>query len=186
MNVKFDKYKIHQGEIIKIGRIVTRIKEIKFDKKKKGDANNNNNNNIYNNNTNVNCNSLNNSKNSNKFLLRDIDDDILLKKNGKLKLNNDYYNKIIDMANQRNATDSDFQDKVQIMTLNNNKNCKTINSSNNKTLTVSHKPKKKNKYCRICYMEEDDEIENPIIQPCHCSGSCKYIHLKCLKQWIKY
>jgi hypothetical protein len=143
MNVKFDKYKIHQGEIIKIGRIVTRIKEIKFDKKKKGDANNNNNNNIYNNNTNVNCNSLNNSKNSNKFLLRDIDDDILLKKNGKLKLNNDYYNKIIDMANQRNATDSDFQDKVQIMTLNNNKNCKTINSSNNKTLTVSHKPKKK-------------------------------------------
>ena len=46
MNVKFDKYKIHQGEIIKIGRIVTRIKEIKFDKKKKGDANNNNNNNI--------------------------------------------------------------------------------------------------------------------------------------------
>ena len=90
------------------------------------------------------------------------------------------------MANQRNATDSDFQDKVQIMTLNNNKNCKTINSSNNKTLTVSHKPKKKNKYCRICYMEEDDEIENPIIQPCHCSGSCKYIHLKCLKQWIKY
>ena len=184
MNVKFDKYKIHQGEIIKIGRIVTRIKEIKFDKKKKGDANNNNNNNIYNNNTNVNCNSLNNSKNSNKFLLRDIDDDILLKKNGKLKLNNDYYNKIIDMANQRNATDSDFQDKVQIMTLNNNKNCKTINSSNNKTLTVSHKQKKKNKYCRICYMEEDDEIENPIIQPCHCSGSCKYIHLKCLKQWI--
>ena len=180
MNAKFDKYKIHQGEIIKIGRIITRIKEIRFDKKKKSDNNNNNNNN----NTNVNGNSLNNSKNSNKFVLRDIDDDILLKKNGKLQLGKEYYNKMVEMANQRNATDSDFQDKVQIITLNNNKNCKTINSSNNnKTLTITHK-EKKNKYCRICYMEEDDENENPIIQPCHCSGSCKYIHLKCLKQWI--
>jgi hypothetical protein len=33
-------------------------------------------------------------------------------------------------------------------------------------------------------MEEDDPKENPIVQPCHCSGSCKYIHLQCLKHWI--
>ena len=42
MNIKFDKYKIHQGEIIKIGRIITRIKEIRFDKNKKSDKNLNN------------------------------------------------------------------------------------------------------------------------------------------------
>ena len=30
---QYDKYKVHQGEIIKIGRIMTRIKEIKFEKK---------------------------------------------------------------------------------------------------------------------------------------------------------
>ena len=39
------------------------------------------------------------------------------------------------------------------------------------------------KICRICY-QEDDEEKNPLIQPCLCSGSLKYIHLNCLKQWI--
>jgi pSer/pThr/pTyr-binding forkhead associated (FHA) protein len=32
-------------------------------------------------------------------------------------------------------------------------------------------------------MEEEDP-ENPLIQPCICSGSMKYIHLLCLKHWI--
>ena len=32
-------------------------------------------------------------------------------------------------------------------------------------------------------MEEDDE-SNPLVQPCICSGSMKYIHLNCLKHWI--
>ena len=39
-----------------------------------------------------------------------------------------------------------------------------------------------NKACRICYMEEE-EIDNPLVQPCICSGSMKYIHLNCLKKW---
>ena len=32
MEEKINKYKLHTGDIIKIGRIVTRIKEIKYDK----------------------------------------------------------------------------------------------------------------------------------------------------------
>ena len=32
----FNKYKLQVGDIIKIGRIITRIKDIKFDNKKKG------------------------------------------------------------------------------------------------------------------------------------------------------
>ena len=44
--------------------------------------------------------------------------------------------------------------------------------------------KEKNKTCRICYCEEDT-MENPLIQPCICSGSMKYIHLNCLKHWLK-
>ena len=44
--------------------------------------------------------------------------------------------------------------------------------------------KEKNKTCRICYSEEEN-IENPLIQPCNCSGSLKYIHLNCLKHWLK-
>ena len=39
------------------------------------------------------------------------------------------------------------------------------------------------KECRICYMKEE-EIDNPLVQPCICSGSMKYIHLNCLKKWL--
>ena len=45
--------------------------------------------------------------------------------------------------------------------------------------------KKKNKTCRICYIQEDDEENNPLVQPCNCDGSLKYIHLQCLSQWIQ-
>ena len=47
------------------------------------------------------------------------------------------------------------------------------------------KNSKKNKKCRICYQEEDDILINPLIRPCKCSGSMKYIHLKCLLHWLK-
>ena len=41
------------------------------------------------------------------------------------------------------------------------------------------------KLCKICYgEEEEDHPENPLVQPCKCSGTLKYIHLNCLKQWI--
>jgi hypothetical protein len=43
----------------------------------------------------------------------------------------------------------------------------------------------KNKICRICYQEEEDSLLNPLIRPCKCSGSMKYIHLKCLLHWLK-
>ena len=39
------------------------------------------------------------------------------------------------------------------------------------------------KCCRICYLDEETD-SNPLIQPCQCSGSLKYIHLECLRHWI--
>ena len=44
---------------------------------------------------------------------------------------------------------------------------------------------KMSKICRICYGEEDkNDNDNPLVQPCKCSGSLKYIHLNCLKHWL--
>ena len=37
--------------------------------------------------------------------------------------------------------------------------------------------------CRICHCES--EIDAPLISPCVCSGSLKYVHQACLQQWIK-
>lgn len=42
---------------------------------------------------------------------------------------------------------------------------------------------KEEQICRICLGE--DEPENPIISPCNCTGSVKFIHLECIKEWLE-
>ncbi len=37
--------------------------------------------------------------------------------------------------------------------------------------------------CRICLSEE--EPDNTLINPCSCTGSMKYIHITCLKEWLE-
>ncbi|XP_067012908.2 E3 ubiquitin-protein ligase MARCHF8 [Anabrus simplex] len=37
--------------------------------------------------------------------------------------------------------------------------------------------------CRICHCEGDNEV--PLIAPCYCAGSLRYVHQACLQQWIK-
>ena len=116
------KYKINQGDIIRIGRITTRIKTIFF------------------------SGSSNHSKNiENKNLIE-----------------------IQEIKNKSN----------------NNTVTESTNSKTNSKKTTKKNSNNKNKICRICYMEEEDSEENPLVQPCICSGSMKYIHLKCLKHWI--
>ena len=71
---------------------------------------------------------------------------------------------------------------------NNKKKDKNKNNSKaKKDELVLKKPKKtvvKNKpTCRICYGEESNE-DNPLICPCICKGSMKYIHYDCLKNWL--
>lgn len=36
--------------------------------------------------------------------------------------------------------------------------------------------------CRICHCESD--TYNPLLTPCYCSGSLKYVHQSCLQQWL--
>ena len=40
------------------------------------------------------------------------------------------------------------------------------------------------KICRICLSGEDNPISNPLMCPCECKGSMKYIHYQCLKNWL--
>nr|XP_055061580.1 E3 ubiquitin-protein ligase MARCHF8 isoform X1 [Misgurnus anguillicaudatus] len=37
--------------------------------------------------------------------------------------------------------------------------------------------------CRICHCEGDEEC--PLITPCRCTGSLRFVHQTCLHQWIK-
>lgn len=51
--------------------------------------------------------------------------------------------------------------------------------SQNKQLKIS-----KSSICRFCLCEDNEE-ENPLIAPCKCAGTMKYIHFDCLKNWLK-
>ena len=44
--------------------------------------------------------------------------------------------------------------------------------------------KEKGKICRICLSGEDSPVKNPLICPCTCKGSMKFIHYFCLKNWL--
>jgi len=37
--------------------------------------------------------------------------------------------------------------------------------------------------CYICY--EEGHVGDPLINPCQCAGSVKYVHLNCLQRWIQ-
>lgn len=37
--------------------------------------------------------------------------------------------------------------------------------------------------CRVCFGESEG-FENPLISPCNCLGSVKFIHLRCLQRWL--
>eukprot|EP00930_Biecheleria_cincta_P038076 TRINITY_DN2615_c0_g1_i1.p1 TRINITY_DN2615_c0_g1~~TRINITY_DN2615_c0_g1_i1.p1 ORF type:complete len:416 (+),score=77.21 TRINITY_DN2615_c0_g1_i1:78-1250(+) len=38
--------------------------------------------------------------------------------------------------------------------------------------------------CRICLLEGSSD-EDPLIRPCQCRGSIEYVHLGCLRHWVK-
>ncbi len=111
-------YKLRTGDLIKFGKIIFLVREIKNSKTKENILNRKTTN-YYGNETSINANE---------------------------KLKNMY---------------------IQIK--NNSKN------ENNKIKLYS---------CRICLQEGDFNGENPLINPCNCTGSVKYIHLICLRKWL--
>ena len=101
-------------------------------------------------------------------------------------------NNIINNNTNKNITNILNKGKRQnvFLSFNNKITNKSINFGKIENSEKKYEDESKNnksefpqKLCRICY-QEDDEEKNPLIQPCLCSGSLKYIHLNCLKQWI--
>ena len=55
---------------------------------------------------------------------------------------------------------------------------------NEKEIIKPQEKKEKGKICRICLSSEDNPEKNPLICPCTCKGSMKFIHYFCLKNWL--
>ena len=203
-----NKYKLKEGDIIRVGRIWLIIREINIKNHK--------------NSSNINLFSFNNFKNEEekenfeiqKEILENIkdeheDDDIQIYKNlSKKNKENLIFKNLLQNNKQstNNFNDNDITKSINSMTksinlneeliLNNNKlNSKrkinlfynnNNNNFNHKLLINlnSYRIKPKKKLCRICYLEEEDS-NNPLIKPCKCTGSMKFIHINCLLHWIK-
>ena len=149
------KYKVNEGDILRFGRVIIRIKEIKINKNKKEIVNNNENDEIDYKNQKIKIHKITKKKTEPNL-------HVLTLSKGVHKYKDSNINYI--------------RDKI----IYNNLHLKDICNSNKRGNI------KLPKVCRICYGEENplEYYDNPLVQPCKCSGSLKYIHLNCLKQWL--
>ena len=141
---KMNVYKLNPGEVVKIGRITMRIRDIKFK-----------------------------NKDFNHSL------SVSMTKN---KLDNDEVNLI-------NNINENYKEITRLETSARKKGDKKNGIKKNlkkmKQKDIFSKLEKMKRVCRICYLEEDENcIENPLVQPCICTGSVKFIHLNCLRKWV--
>lgn len=83
-----------------------------------------------------------------------------------------YNNQVSEVLNLIKLKDKTFIDEIE-----NRESINLLLSQNR--IKIS-----KNIICRFCLCEDND-YNNPLIAPCKCSGTMKYIHVDCLKNWLK-
>ena len=192
-----NKYILSEGDYIKLGKIILKIKEINL--------NNSNDNNNDNNNNNNNLSSLNSeeekmSNNYHNEINNDINNSNIIEKkykeNNVIHFKNLYSNSSLNKISQKETLtinketiNREINESFENIFENNNETERKKNYKFNIKLTkiiLRKKSKKKTKIkkCRICYSQEEDSKNNPLIKPCLCSGSLKYIHYKCLLHWL--
>ena len=178
-NNRFNMFKISEGDVVKIGKIIIRIRKIKFQSDKL-------NNKKINIDVNDNKYELSNSaKSENVSVLKELGTNSIFNYNS----NNNNIQNDINLNTVKKQKEEEEKEMLSINKTSNKKvNSKKINFKTPEKIFFEEKQKKKStdfpsRCCRICYLEEETE-SNPLIQPCLCSGSLKYIHLDCLKKWI--
>ena len=161
-------YKLNQGDIIKLGRVYLKVLDIVIKKNDKECNDDNMSENTL-------ARKINESPNINSVIIngQKVIKGTLNVSSSKNKTNT----LLIKLPNE----DLDLIDK-------NNK--KELDSISNLVLPENNVKKNQNsksdnkKICRICYSGEENEENNPLLCPCICKGSMKYIHYKCLKIWL--
>ena len=205
-------YKLTEGDIIKIGRVFLKILSINLGKKNKEEIQKSKskykNNNAVKYNKDINFTSLRKNSsygsfyihgqevikgscnsginyNNNEYDDEDNNDDIFILNKNKLKKKILFKKKIVlPRVSSSNALfTSRIKNKIK---LGKNKSFKLLGDNNINIVNVIKKNNNnKKRNCRICYGDEENIIENPLISPCICKGSMKYIHYKCLKNWLE-
>ena len=162
-------YKLTEGDFIKLGKLVFFVRKIKTTQ-----------------NENLNETKRNSSfDNSELNIGNNINEDIIIH-NRNYNIDDDNFNfNYIDTS--KDLIENGANKINNINNINNNINIAL--NVNNKLKSLYNKLKDVNKKqktyrCRICFCDGNFEGINPLISPCKCSGSVKYIHLNCLRKWL--
>ena len=208
-NYNYRYYKLSQGDIFKIGRIYFKVLDIHLNREVSDEKSNTVRGTMIRSSS---CNSV--ILNGQQVLKGTFSPNEMKKqishlfysKNEKMNNNNSLLT-IKNSINQKNESlDYLFQKKNNTILPRINSNNELIsvkrkesknknkkkdkNKNNSKTkkneLVIKRRKKiivKSKPTCRICYGEDSNEV-NPLICPCICKGSMKYIHYDCLKNWL--
>ena len=169
--VNKNKYRIKEGDILKIGREWLFIKDIYISKRTKKLLK-------------IKCKEKN--KGNNKLFSYHS------QTNKELNINEDF--NVMEFNDTDEDKDEEIKGKKNKFVTENEENKKHLkhiivkdkeSSEKNSNHYNDNNKNKRVKICRICYLEEYDKYNNPLIKPCKCSGSMKYIHYECLLHWIK-
>ena len=191
-------YKLSQGDIFKIGRIYFKVLDINLNKEESISKNNGDSTVRGTMIRNSSCQSI--VVNGQKIIQGAYSPKNLNNPCPKI-----YYNKNVDLnLNQNNNNNNNTlqekkksfsqkeinskSDNNELISVKNKQKPKKVEKAKNKNLKnlLLLKPKnngKNNATCRICY-GDDFTSDNPLICPCKCKGSMKYIHYLCLKNWL--
>ena len=197
-----NKYKIKEGDILKLGKVCLIVRGIHLTKKKFERKNTNCLISYHNkSNKSLNFNEYCDNDYSSEYEDKNSDDNSNSNNNSSSNCGSDICDdeeenvkKIIKITKKNSKKKIKIRKKSDDTTLINDNKSKKINNikkSIKKKATYNHLntidsiKSEKQKICRICYMTETDSKINPLIKPCKCSGSMKYIHYKCLLHWLK-
>ena len=176
--VKNKFYKLSQGDIIKLGKIYLKLLDMKLEEE-----------------TNIDNNDCINSTFNEKKLIRNLSYNTSIVKDQEVikgSFNNSLFFSINNKLRNKCKNKSNEQNNFFLPRIN---SCGELFMVKPKTLSKNKKSNKNNKnfnekrieiknnICRICYGENSIK-ENPLLCPCICKGSMKYIHYLCLKSWI--
>jgi pSer/pThr/pTyr-binding forkhead associated (FHA) protein len=118
--------------------------------------------------------------NNNFYLENEIDNhSYILENEPFIIINNFIYQQTNNLGFQLNKGDiikiGRYRFKIRAINFVNNLNKENINNLNNNINNNN------NNLCRICFSNSNF---SPLISPCNCTGSMKYIHLSCLQKWL--
>lgn len=175
---KFEgSYKLSEGDLIKLGKIIFLVRKVNTNIKKNETQRGNGLNNES-----FTSNSVNNNSNANFNVENNINEEIAIN-----IYNRKYINDINDLI-QSDKTINIEKYKNKEKNDNDNKISNSVNSKLKylylKLKNINEKRKEKMFKCRVCFCEGNFEGKNPLISPCNCTGSVKYIHLNCLRKWL--